>query len=97
VTTSEHFIALLVTVLTGISIIMGGGIYGLRILWNIRGSWDTTNAELRITNAELKQVAEDTKDIVNRMREEHDRMDRRTDRLEQRMERHEHWHAGRSS
>jgi hypothetical protein len=46
VTADGRFIALLVTILTGLGIIMGGVAFCLRALWNIRGSWDRTNNEL---------------------------------------------------
>jgi hypothetical protein len=45
-TPDGRFIALLVTILTGLSIIMGGLLWLGRVLWNIRGSWDHTNDEL---------------------------------------------------
>jgi hypothetical protein len=46
VTAPDRFVALLVTILTGTAILMTGLLWLGRMLWNIRGSWDTTNAEL---------------------------------------------------
>lgn len=46
-TPDERFVTLLVAILTGLSIIMGGVVFCLRVLWNIRGSWDKTNGELK--------------------------------------------------
>lgn len=43
---TDRFVALLVTVLTGLSFVMAAILWALRVLWNIRGSWDRTNSEL---------------------------------------------------
>jgi hypothetical protein len=47
VSSADRFVALLVTILTGVAIISGGITVVLKVLWSIRGSWDTTNAELQ--------------------------------------------------
>lgn len=44
---ADRFVVLLVTILTGVSLILGGVVWALRVLWAIRGAWDRTNAELK--------------------------------------------------
>ncbi len=82
---SDRFVALLVTILTGVGIITTGVVWVLRMLWNIRGSWDATNAK-------LERLVDKVGDLVAGKREDHERLDKRDDRIEARMERHEQWH-----
>jgi len=69
VTGADRFIALLVTVITGTGIIMTGVVWTARMLWNVRGSWDTTNTE-------LKRLV----DRVGDMRDRDEQLDRRLER-----------------
>lgn len=72
---ADRFIALLVTVLTGMSILMAGVLYSLRVLWNIRGSWDRTNSEL--------------KRLVDKIQDGHERDERLEQRLERHLDWHD--------
>jgi len=85
--TGARFIITLCTILGGVAIIMGGVIWCLKALWNIRGSWDATNAR-------LERLVDRVQDLVSDSKERTERLERRDDRLEERMERHEQWHAG---
>lgn len=58
--------------------LIGGIIAILRTLWNIRGGWDDTNAQIKLLVNEVRKIAEDNK-------EEHGRIWRW-------IERHEDWH-----
>jgi hypothetical protein len=46
VSADGRFVVLLGVLLTSAAVIMGGVLFCLRTLWNIRGAWDTTNGEL---------------------------------------------------
>jgi hypothetical protein len=69
VSSADRFIALLVTILTGVTIIAGGITVVLRVLWNIRGSWDATNND-------LKRLV----DKMENMSQRDDRLDRAVER-----------------
>jgi len=72
----ETLVALLVTILTGVSILMAGILWLGRMLWNIRGSWDKTNTELHL--------------LVDRVTLMAARSDRLESRLERHEEWHAH-------
>lgn len=63
----------------------GGLVLILRVLWQIRGSWDATVAEL---HALVIKVA----DLVAAKEADHKRLERRDDQLDERLERHLSWH-----
>lgn len=69
---ADRFVALLVAILTGMSIIAAGIVWLGRMLWVIRGSWDETNAELR------RLV-----DRVSHMDSRYERLETRVERHEQ--------------
>ena len=84
-TPGERFITLIVTILSGVALLTGGLVFTIKLLWNIRGSWDKTNAELH-------ELVGDVRDLVDQKEREHQRLELRDDRLEARVERHEQWH-----
>lgn len=73
------------TILGALAIVLGGVVFCVRALWNIRGAWDQTNAELRIL---ISRVA----DIVERKDQDHARMEEGTAEVSRRLERHLEWH-----
>lgn len=72
---AERFAALIVTILTGFSIVFTGMGMVVRALWRIRGSWDETNGKLGT--------------LVDRVTTLAERSDRTEDRLERHLEWHE--------
>ena len=78
-------ITLTVTVLTGLAVVTAGVVFCLRVLWNIRGSWDATNAQ-------LVRLVERVTDLVASKDKDHVRLERRADEVAQRLERHLEWH-----
>lgn len=78
-------IAVLGTIVATAGIIVTGLAFVLRGLWNIRGSWDATNAG-------LAQLVDRVTDIVARKDEDHIRIERRAEEAAQRLERHLEWH-----
>lgn len=82
---SASAIAVLGTIVVTTGVIMTGVIFVLRALWDIRGSWDATNAG-------LARLVERVTDIVARKDEDHGRIERRADEAAQRLERHLEWH-----
>jgi hypothetical protein len=67
VTAADHFVILIVTVITGLGVIMGGLVFIFRLLWNIRGAWDETNRRLALTNIELRHLLNDSKETKRRL------------------------------
>lgn len=71
--------------LTAIGTLAGIGLFALRLLWRIRGSWDQTNSQLK---ALVTQVTA----LVSGNEADHARLERRTDEVGGRLERHLEWH-----
>jgi hypothetical protein len=67
VTVADHFVILIVTVITGLGVIMGGLVFIARLLWNIRGAWDETNRRLAVTNVELRHLVNGWKENKRRI------------------------------
>lgn len=84
-TPAERFVTLIVTILSGMAVLSGGLVLTIKLLWNIRGEWDRTNAELH-------ELVGDVRDLVDRKESDHRRLESRDDRIEARVERHEQWH-----
>lgn len=82
---TDRFVTLIVAILAGMSVLCGGLVFSIKLLWNIRGSWDSTNAELH-------ELVKDVRDLVEDKEREHKRLELRDDRIEARVERHEQWH-----
>lgn len=76
-TPGERFTALIVTLLTGGSFVLGGIGFIVRLLWNIKGAWDKTNGELHA-------LVDDVKDIVAHKEKDHDEFKERLTYLERR-------------
>lgn len=80
-TATGHFFVTIAGIITAIA----GIIAILRTLWNIRGSWDATNTQLKLLVAEVKHITVDQARADAILRE-------KDDILERRIERHEQWH-----
>lgn len=86
-TAAEHFWALLTAIVT-VGAMLGMGMIRVgRLLWNVRGSWDATNAK-------LERLVDKVADLVNDKKADHDRLtaadeklDRRVSDLERRRDR----------
>lgn len=78
-------IALLCTVLGAVAVVATGVVFCLRTLWNIRGSWDATNAGLATLVREVGA-------LVLAKDREHSRLEQRTAEVSERLERHLSWH-----
>jgi hypothetical protein len=78
-------VAVLGTIVATAGIIMTGLVFVLRALWNIRGSWDDTNAKLQLL---VERVAA----MVVLKDADHARLDKRSEEIAGRLERHLEWH-----
>jgi hypothetical protein len=80
-TATGHFLVTTAGIITAIA----GIIAILRTLWNIRGSWDATNTQLKLLVSEVKHITVDQARADAILRE-------KDNILERRIERHEQWH-----
>jgi serine phosphatase RsbU (regulator of sigma subunit) len=84
-TTATRDLALLVAILTALSLLLGAVLFMARLLWKARGAWDETNYRLRT-------LAVKVDDVARQNDREHKRLDQRANRLDDRILRHERWH-----
>lgn len=83
---ADRFFTLLAAVVAVGSGLGGTLVWVARKLWDVKGAWDQTNADLR---GLMASVAE----LVTRKDRDHERIGDRIDRVEGRQDRHEAWHA----